>query len=47
MSQMDSMLAKTALEQRYIQLLELRVAQLESVVKQGENKVSNQPGIIV
>ena len=36
----DSSLAKTALEQRYIQLLELRVAQLETIVSQGESKVS-------
>jgi len=41
MSQADNALAKTALEQRYIQLLELRVAQLEAVVSQGDNKVRN------
>jgi len=40
MSQADKALAKTTLEQRYIRLLELRVAQLEAIVSQGDNKVS-------
>jgi hypothetical protein len=35
-----SALAKAALEQRYVHLLELRVAQLEAIVSQGESKVS-------
>jgi hypothetical protein len=47
MSQADSALVKTALEQRYLQLLELRVAQLEAIVSEGDNKVSNELDITV